>query len=160
MDRELNRDEFQRFHDLIYRIAGIHYPVEKLELLTNRIRKRLRASGTATYEAYLTRLQQREQGAELQAFLDSVTTNETCFFRCQRHWDWFRQRLEQLNQMDLVRLTCFGAFAPLGGWPEAGLAGEWPDETHDPESGTLTQHDSDTYHGIRPARECARTRGY
>ena len=92
MDRELNRDEFERFRALIYRLAGIHYPLEKLELLTNRVRKRLRATAIASYEAYLDHLQHAPDGPELQAFLDCVTTNETYFFRCQRHWEWFRQR--------------------------------------------------------------------
>jgi chemotaxis protein methyltransferase CheR len=95
MDRDLNHDEFRRFHDLIYRIAGIHYPTEKLELLSNRIKKRLRLCRCDSYDTYLGRLQQSSQGGELQAFLDSITTNETYFFRCQRHWDFFRQAIEQ-----------------------------------------------------------------
>ena len=95
MERDLTRDEYQRYHDLIYRLAGIHYPAEKIELLSNRIRKRLRGSRTDGYEAYLLKIQQPNEGTELQAFLDSITTNETYFFRCQRHWDFFRQWLEQ-----------------------------------------------------------------
>ena len=94
MDRDLSRDEFQRYHDLIYKIAGIHYPAEKLELLSNRIKKRLRASRTASYDAYLHRIQQPGEATEQQAFLDSITTNETYFFRCQRHWDYFRKWVE------------------------------------------------------------------
>ena len=73
MERDLNQAEFQRFHDLIYRLAGIHYPVEKLALLSNRIRRRLRANRIATYDAYLAVLQ-AGQPAEVQGFLDSVTT--------------------------------------------------------------------------------------
>lgn len=95
MERDLTRDEYQRYHDLIYRLAGIHYPAEKIELLSNRIRKRLRGSRTDGYDAYLHKIQQPGEAAELQAFLDSITTNETYFFRCQRHWDFFRQWLEQ-----------------------------------------------------------------
>lgn len=95
MERDLSREEFQRYHDLIYKIAGIHYPAEKLELLSNRIKKRLRATGTPNYDAYLARIQQPNEAGELQSFLDSITTNETYFFRCQRHWDFFRQMVEQ-----------------------------------------------------------------
>lgn len=94
VDRDLTRDEYQRYHDLIYRIAGIHYPVEKLELLGNRIRKRLRQNRADDYLSYLARIQQPSEATELQAFLDSITTNETYFFRCQRHWDFFRSWLE------------------------------------------------------------------
>jgi chemotaxis protein methyltransferase CheR len=95
MDRDLTPDEFQRFHDLIYKIAGIHYPTEKIELLGNRIRKRIRAIDETSYSAYLQRISSSTQSVELQAFLDSITTNETYFFRCQRHWDYFREWLEQ-----------------------------------------------------------------
>ncbi|MCA8964213.1 MAG: protein-glutamate O-methyltransferase CheR [Planctomycetes bacterium] len=91
MDRDLIPAEFQRFHDLIYKLAGIHYPAEKMALLSNRIRRRLRATKVATYDAYLQLVQTNSQPAEVQAFLDSITTNETYFFRCQRHWDFFRE---------------------------------------------------------------------
>lgn len=95
MDRDLTKDEFQRFHDLIYKIAGIHYPNEKLELLSNRIRKRIRAIDESSYSSYLRRISSSANAQELQAFLDSITTNETYFFRCQRHWDYFKQWLEE-----------------------------------------------------------------
>jgi chemotaxis protein methyltransferase CheR len=95
MERDLDRDEFKRYHDLIYKIAGIHYPEEKRELLSNRIRKRLRATSTPTFDAYLTRIQQADAAAEQQSFLDSITTNETYFFRCQRHFDFFKQCIVQ-----------------------------------------------------------------
>lgn len=95
MDRDLTKDEFQRFHDYIYKVAGIHYPNEKIELLSNRIRKRLRATNCASFDAYLTRIQQRGESAEQQQFFDSITTNETYFFRCQRHWDFFKDWAQQ-----------------------------------------------------------------
>lgn len=95
MDRDLTPDEFQRYHDRIYAIAGIHYPTEKIELLGNRIRKRIRAIGETSYNSYLQRISSSKESAELQAFLDSITTNETYFFRCQRHWDYFRNWLEE-----------------------------------------------------------------
>jgi chemotaxis protein methyltransferase CheR len=96
MDRDLTRDEFQRFHDLIYALAGIHYPVAKITLLSNRIRKRLGATGAATFAAYLQKLQNRGD-PEVQEFLDSVTTNETYFFRCERHWNFFRDWVRQVS---------------------------------------------------------------
>lgn len=91
MERDLSREEFQRVHDLIYKLAGIHYPAEKLALLSNRLRRRLRATKVATYDAYLSLIQNGGPNPEQQAFLDSITTNETYFFRCQRHWEFFRE---------------------------------------------------------------------
>ena len=94
MDRDLTKDEFQRFHDLIYSIAGIHYPNEKLQLLSNRIRRRIREVGDESYDAYLRRIR-TPTAPERQRFLDSITTNETYFFRCPRHWDYFHSWLEE-----------------------------------------------------------------
>ena len=88
MDRDLTPSEFSRFHDLIYDLAGIHYPDAKTTLLSNRIRKRLEVTGVTTYDTYLQAL--RSNDAEVQQFLDSITTNETYFFRCERHWNFFR----------------------------------------------------------------------
>ncbi|MDO8349118.1 MAG: protein-glutamate O-methyltransferase CheR [Planctomycetota bacterium] len=94
MERDLSTPEFSRFQALIYELAGIHYPDEKLALLSNRIRRRLRATGLTTYDAYLGSLGSGK-AAECSSFLDAVTTNETYFFRCQRHWDHFRQWAQQ-----------------------------------------------------------------
>lgn len=117
MERDLTQDEFKRFHDLIYQVAGIHYPVEKISLLSNRIRRRLRAAKAASYDAYLGLLGSGGQGTEMQAFLDSITTNETYFFRCQRHWDFFRQQVQQKQQQGDLRkngLRLWSAAASTG----------------------------------------------
>ena len=64
-------------------------------LLSNRIRRRLRATNEASFDSYLRRIAQATETKERQEFLNSITTNETYFFRCQRHWDHFRAWLEQ-----------------------------------------------------------------
>ena len=95
MERDLTKDEFRRYHDYLYAKTGIHYPDEKTELPSNRIRKRRGAAGSPGYAAYRTRIQQRGETVEQQAFFDSITTNETYFFRCQRHWDFFKAWAQQ-----------------------------------------------------------------
>lgn len=89
MERDLDASEFRSFHDLIHRLSGIHYPEDKVQLLGNRLRKRMKLRGITDYLQYLGYLQQRQHATELQEFLDSITTNETYFFRCKRHWDLF-----------------------------------------------------------------------
>lgn len=107
MDRDLSHAEFQRFHDLIYQLAGIHYPPEKLALLSNRLRRRLRALGVPSYDAYLGMLQAQTKGRETQEFLDSITTNETYFFRCERHWEFFRKWATERAQDPGIRRDGF-----------------------------------------------------
>lgn len=59
-------------------------------LLSNRIRRRVRATKLADFQAYLRLLQSPDGHSELSSFLDAVTTNETSFFRTEKHFDWLR----------------------------------------------------------------------
>lgn len=91
---KLTPDEFRRLAQFVYDKAGIHLPDEKLTLLSNRLRKRLRALGLATYAGYEQLLKSKEgYEAELPHFLSAVTTNETYFFRNEQLWRFFIQEL-------------------------------------------------------------------
>jgi chemotaxis protein methyltransferase CheR len=117
MERDLDAEEFRLYHDLIHRLTGIHYPADKRSLLSNRLRRRLRTTGLTEYLAYLSHIQSPGQKLELQGFLDSITTNETYFFRCQRHWDLFRDWAKaQLGQPEARRhgLRIWSAAASSG----------------------------------------------
>ena len=85
---ELTDDEFARFLALIYRVAGIRIAETKRVLVSNRVRRRLRATGIETFAAYYAFLTSPKGAGEMPAFLDAVTTNETYFFRDQAHYDW------------------------------------------------------------------------
>jgi chemotaxis protein methyltransferase CheR len=61
-------------------------------LLSNRIRRRLRATGKADFESYSRLLQSPRGRDELNDFLSAVTTNETSFFRTEKHFDWLKTR--------------------------------------------------------------------
>lgn len=87
---ELTEEEFTRFRALIYRISGIQIPTTKRVMVSNRLRKRLRATGIPTFAAYYTMLTSPGPGeAEMPRFLDEITTNETYFFRDAHHFEWF-----------------------------------------------------------------------
>ena len=51
-----DRTEFERFRALIYKVAGIQIPRTKKVMVTNRLRRRLRATGIATFAAYYAHL--------------------------------------------------------------------------------------------------------
>jgi chemotaxis protein methyltransferase CheR len=85
---ELNDDEFHRFCDLIYRIAGIRIGNNKRIMVSNRIRRRLRAIGIATFAEYYGFLTSPKGDGEMPLFLDAITTNETYFYRDPQHYDW------------------------------------------------------------------------
>ena len=88
-DEELTELEFGRFRALIYKVAGIQIPASKKVMITNRLRRRLRATGIATFAAYYIQLTSPSGAAEMPAFLDAITTNETYFYRDIHHYEWF-----------------------------------------------------------------------
>jgi chemotaxis protein methyltransferase CheR len=87
---ELNTEEFTRFQQFIYETCGIRVPETKRSLLSNRIRRRVKAGGFDGFRSYLQHLTSRRGQGEIESFLDVVTTNETSFFRTDKHFDWFR----------------------------------------------------------------------
>jgi chemotaxis protein methyltransferase CheR len=84
----LSPQQFARFAAFIYERTGIRTADGKVMLLSNRIRRRLRARGLDSFDTYYELLQADRTGAELEAFVDVITTNETHFFRTPAHFDW------------------------------------------------------------------------
>jgi chemotaxis protein methyltransferase CheR len=85
----LNDADFERFLALIYRVSGIRIPATKRVLVSNRVRRRLKSTGIADFNAYYTFLTSPSGTDEMPRFLDAITTNETYFFRDQHQFEWF-----------------------------------------------------------------------
>lgn len=86
----LTPKEFDSFRDLIYRESGNRIDPSKVLLVSNRIRRRLRAGAFTSFQSYYAFLTSPQGEEEMEYFLDAVTTNETHFFRTPSHFDWFR----------------------------------------------------------------------
>jgi len=80
--------EFARFQALIYKIAGISLSDAKKVLLTGRLGKRLRYYGFDNYSDYYRLVSSNTAEAELQIMVDLLTTNETYFFREEKHFEF------------------------------------------------------------------------
>ncbi len=90
--------QLARYAELIYHKSGIRISPQKKMLLSNRLRRRLRETGIADFEAYYQHLRNLPPGhPEWNAFLQEITTHETYLFRDEAQWRWFRQ--EYLAQM-------------------------------------------------------------
>ena len=88
--QELTSHEFKKFQEFIYTASGIRIPDTKRTLLSNRIRRRLKAGDFDDFASYYQHLTSGTGRDELEGFLDAVTTNETFFFRTEKHFEWFR----------------------------------------------------------------------
>ncbi len=82
----------ERFSALIYERSGVRVPPQKKTLLSNRLRRRLRATGLPSFDAYYRRLTELpENHPEWAEFLQEVTTHETYLFRDEVHWTWLQR---------------------------------------------------------------------
>lgn len=91
IDTTLHDHEFAHFRQMIHRIAGISMSPAKKALVAGRLAKRLKHHGLSSYQDYFQLISKRQD--ELQVAVDLLTTNETHFFREQKHFDFLRQRV-------------------------------------------------------------------
>ena len=77
----LSDAHFRRISQLIYQRAGIVLADHKRDMVYNRLVRRLRALGQADFGHYLNLLESNQHSGEWQAFINSLTTNLTAFFR-------------------------------------------------------------------------------
>ena len=97
--------DFQRIRKLIHERAGISLGENKQELVYSRLARRLRATGIASFAEYLDRLQ-RGDGAEWEAFTNSLTTNLTSFFREPHHFPLLAEHLRKQDAGRPLVLWC------------------------------------------------------
>jgi chemotaxis protein methyltransferase CheR len=86
----LSTRQFELFREIIYRHSGIRMESSKITLVTNRLRRRLKANHLDDFDAYYKLITSPGGTGEMGSLLDAVTTNETSFFRTPQHFDWFQ----------------------------------------------------------------------
>lgn len=82
----LSDTQFRRICQLIYQRAGIVLADHKRDMVYNRLVRRLRQLGLEDFGRYLAMLEANQNSAEWQAFINSLTTNLTAFFREAHHF--------------------------------------------------------------------------
>jgi chemotaxis protein methyltransferase CheR len=78
--------DFSRIRALIHRHAGIALGSHKREMVYSRVSRRLRELRLSDFSSYLELLESRQDGAEWQVFINTLTTNLTAFFREPHHF--------------------------------------------------------------------------
>lgn len=82
----LSDAHFRRICQLIYQRAGIVLADHKRDMVYNRLVRRLRTLELDDFGRYLSMLEANPNSAEWQAFINSLTTNLTAFFREAHHF--------------------------------------------------------------------------
>jgi chemotaxis protein methyltransferase CheR len=115
--------ELVRIRDLIYQVAGIFHPDNKLRLLLDRCGRRMKELKTQTLREYFECLTIRPiRQTELVALLNEITIGETCFFRNPPQLDALRQVvvpkiLEAKAKLPIRKLRMWSAGCSTGEEP-------------------------------------------
>jgi chemotaxis protein methyltransferase CheR len=112
-----------RIRDLVYQVAGIFHPDNKLRLLQDRCSRRMRELKVQTLPEYFECLTMRPtRQSELTALLNEIAIGETCFFRNQPQLDALRRIvipniLQIRSKLPLRRLRIWSAGCSTGEEP-------------------------------------------
>lgn len=104
---DFSEADFERIRKLIYEHAGIALAPAKQDMVYSRLTRRLRVTGDRSFAQYLARLE-RDQG-EWEAFVNSLTTNLTSFFRESHHFELLAQRLKRIGTARAINIWCCAA---------------------------------------------------
>ncbi|MEO8343215.1 MAG: CheR family methyltransferase [Gallionella sp.] len=131
-DREFvfTEKDFARICSLIYAHAGISLKSSKQDMVYSRLARRLRANGINNFRDYLVLLESGDQ-IEWEAFVNSLTTNLTSFFREPHHFPMLAEHVakhqggrplalwcaaastgEEPYSMAMTMVDTFGSFTP------------------------------------------------
>ena len=91
---QMSETDFKLFQKLIYTKTGINMTDKKVTLLSNRIRKRLKALKFDSYNKYYQHIKDlKVNDDEFINMVNVVTTNVTHFFRNPKQFDKFKNEL-------------------------------------------------------------------
>ena len=92
-DSAISDEEFSLIQGLVKEQAGIALSEHKRSLVASRLGKRLRALGLPSLPTYYDYLTGPDGAAELENFVNAMTTNKTDFYRERVHFDFLEREL-------------------------------------------------------------------
>lgn len=109
-DREFvfTEKDFERVCRLIYEHAGISLKSSKQDMVYSRLARRLRANGINNFRDYLVLLES-DNKVEWEAFVNSLTTNLTSFFREPHHFPMLAEHAVKQKGRHPLSLWCSAA---------------------------------------------------
>ena len=119
---KLNSQLFQQFRSFIYEKTGIYFQDNKQYLLESRVGQRLRKLGMQDYEAYFKYVRNGGVFKELPLLVNSITINETFFFRNTSQFDVIEQEIipqiiQQRSKEGRPRVRIWSAACSTGDEP-------------------------------------------
>lgn len=88
---KITDSEYIKFKDIIYETTGIELKLNKHNLIESRLMRRLYHHNMDSYYDYYKLILQDKD--EFQLMINQVTTNETSFFRENKHFDYLARKI-------------------------------------------------------------------
>lgn len=102
--------DFTRARTLIFALAGISLADGKQDLVYSRLSRRARAMRLDSIKEYLDHIEpQPRESADVQDFINALTTNLTAFFRESHHFDHLREFLRRPSAPATQLIWCSAA---------------------------------------------------
>ena len=98
--------DFECIKKMIYARAGIALAENRQEMVYTRLSRRLRATKSKGFSEYLKRLENNDQDAEWESFVNALTTNLTAFFRESHHFPILSEHAKKRQPGHTVKLWC------------------------------------------------------
>lgn len=77
----ISSEEYKELTNLVHTRSGLHFEENKLYFVERRLQNRMAITNCETVKDYLRLVKYDVRGTEIDAFVDSLTTNETYFYR-------------------------------------------------------------------------------
>ncbi|MBN2403049.1 MAG: SAM-dependent methyltransferase [Spirochaetes bacterium] len=90
----ISQKEFNTISALLYKKTGIFLPNAKKYLVVHRLMKRLRALKMDSFRQYVEYIE-GNTASEMQSLIDNLTTNETFFFREEKHFEFLGKTIKK-----------------------------------------------------------------
>ncbi|HEX7853497.1 MAG TPA: protein-glutamate O-methyltransferase CheR [Sphingobium sp.] len=115
----ISQRHFKALAALIYDETGIKMPPTKLTMLEGRLRRRVRATGMSSLDAYCSHVLSDAATPEERVHLvNAVTTNKTDFFREPKHFEYLAETvLPNYVRDGRRRIRCWSAACSTGAEP-------------------------------------------
>ncbi len=98
-------EDFKQIQQMIYSRAGISLGQTKQDMVYSRLARRLRATGLRSFHEYLELLASNDE-LEWEAFINSLTTNLTSFYREQHHFPMLAEHALKQSELHRISLWC------------------------------------------------------
>jgi chemotaxis protein methyltransferase CheR len=106
-DFHFTEQDFIRVRKMIHDHAGIALSEAKRELVYSRLARRLRANNIIKFSEYLNFLEHNP--SEWEAFVNSLTTNLTSFFRENHHFPMLAEHIKSIQHRKPIEIWCSAA---------------------------------------------------